>query len=589
MNKAFKTIGFSIAFIFLASCSSDKKGNKIESGKELPNGAYYGGFLRVNEVENFKSLEPVAINDLVSYHLAAQVYEGLVKFDPTNLTHVPALATRWEFAPDNKSITLYLRKGVKFHDADCFPEGKGREVTVEDVKFSFNNLCRASATNNQFEVTFHKKVVGADEAFEASKTGKIIDVSGIKVLNDSTIKIEFINPNSGFLNILCMTGCFIYPKEAIEKYGNDIRTKAVGTGPFFIEAVKEGEVVMMKRNPNYWKKDENGNQLPYLDGVKWTFIHEKKSEILKFKSKEIDFIDRVPVEMFQDVMGKLEEAKKGNNEFQIISSPAFNTNFYGFIYGVNPALDKKEVRKAFIYAIDRQKISNFTIQGEGYPAEYGFVPYTEVFEKQGYNYKGIPQYPYDPQKAKELLKEAGYPNGKGFPEITLEINSGGGDRNSLVAEVVQTMLKENLNINVKISTVPMSEHINNIQSAKTEFFRLGWVADYPDPETFLIQFLSNTVPPTLKEKSFSNLTRYKNPRFDSLFLAANLQTDSKSRMELLSKAEALLMEDVPIIPLFYDEVFYLQQNNVRGVPANPMKFIDFTSSYLVPEEKLSKK
>ncbi|MCX8079724.1 MAG: peptide ABC transporter substrate-binding protein [Bacteroidia bacterium] len=588
MSKFFYCFG-TVLSIFFISCNSDKKGNKIESGKELPNGAFYGGFLRVNEVENFKSLEPVAINDLTSFHLASQVYEGLVKFDPQNLQHVPGLATRWEFSSDNKSITLFLRKGVKFHDADCFPEGKGREVTIEDVKFSLNNLCRASSNNNQFEVTFHNKVVGADEAYEASKSGKVVDVSGIKILNDSTIKIELINPSTGFLNILAMPGCYIYPKEAVQKYGNDLRVKAVGTGPFFIDMVKEGEVVMMKRNPNYWKKDENGYALPYLDGIKWTFIHEKKSEILKFKSKEIDLIDRIPVEMFQDVMGKLEEARKGKNEFQIITSPAFNTYFYGIVFGVNPVLDKKEVRKAFIHAIDRQKISNFTIQGEGYPAEYGFVPYSEVFEKQGYNYKAIPQYPYDPQKAKEYLKAAGFENGKGFPEITLEINSGGGDRNTLVAEVVQTMLKENLNVNVKINIVPMSEHITNVQSAKVEFFRFGWVADYPDPETFLNQFLSNSVPATLQEKSYSNFTRYKNPRFDSIFNAANLQNDPKLRMEMLSKAEALLMEDVPVIPLFYDEVFYLEQNNVRGVPANPMKYHDFSFAYLIPEEKLSKK
>jgi peptide/nickel transport system substrate-binding protein len=574
--------------IFVFSCSPDKK-PKIEAGKELPNGAYYGGFLKVNETENFKSLEPVAINDLVSFRIAAQVYEGLVKFDPATLEHIPGLASRWEFSPDKKSITLYIRKGVYFHDADCFPEGKGREMNIEDVKFSLNNLCRFSPNNNQFEVTFKGKVVGADESFESSKSGKNIDVSGIKILNDSTLVIELTRPYAGFLNILCMPGCYIYPKEAVEKYGQQLRSKCVGTGPFVQDMVKEGEALILKRNPNYWRKDENGYQLPYLDGVKWTFIHEKKSEILKFKSKEIDLIDRVPVEMFQDFMGKLEEAKKGNNEFQIVAGPALNTNFYGFVHSANPVLDNVNVRKAMIHAIDRQKIANFTIQGEGYPADYGFVPYTEVFEKAGYNYKSLPQYPYDPQKAKEYLKSAGYENGKNFPELTLEINSGGGDRNTLVAEVVQTMLKENLNINVKINTVPMSEHINNVQSAKVDFFRLGWVADYPDPETFLNQFLSSTVPSSLKEKSFTNLTRYKNPRFDSLFNLANAQADMKARMELLSKAEAILMEDVAIIPLFYDEVFYLQQNTVRNVPANPIKSYDFTLTYLVPEEKLSKK
>lgn len=573
--------------LLLSSCGSDKKDEK--GGKtEEKGGVFTGGILRLNEVENLKSLVPVAINDIGSYHIAYQVYEGLVKYNQEDLTIQPALASRWEFSQDLKEITFYLRQDVKFHDDPCFADGKGRLVTAQDVKYCFDRLCSQSSDNNQFDVTFKDRIVGANEAFEGSKGGAIKNVSGVVITNDSTIVLKMTGPNSGFLNILAMPGCFIYPKEAADKYGADMRTKAVGTGPFFIETLKEGEVIIMKKNQNYWGVDANGIKLPYLDGVKWTFIREKKSEILKFKSGDLDMIYRIPVEMFSEIMGDLESAKKNKNEFQIISSPALNTNFIGFNVQANPAFAKKEVRQAFNYAIDRNKIAVFTIQGEGTPADYGMVPYTESFEKEGYNYKGIKGYTFDPAKAKELMKTAGYPDGKGFPEITLEINSGGGDRNILVAEVIQSMLKDNLGVKIKINTVPLAEHIENAQSGKTDFFRYGWIADYPDPETFLTLFYGKHMPANPQDKSYINIFRYSNPKFDELFAASQMEPDQAKRFALLSQAEAIVVDDAPFMPIFYDENFRLEQKGVRNLPENAINFIDLTTTYVIPNDKLKK-
>jgi peptide/nickel transport system substrate-binding protein len=362
---------------------------------------------------------------------------------------------------------------------------------------------------------------------------------------------------------------YVYPQEALAKYGAEMRTKTVGTGPFAIETVKEGEVIIMKKNPNYWGVDEHGNKLPYLDGIKWTFIREKKSEVLEFKRGNLDMIYRIPVEMFHELMGDLEHAKERKSEFNILSSNALNCNYYGFNC-MSPTFSKKEVRQAFNYAIDRQKISDFTIQGEGNPANYGIVP-------------------YDAEKAKELLKQAGYPDGKGFPKLTLEINSGGGDRNILVAEVVQKMLKENLNIDIEINTVPFAEHIENVQTAKVDFFRYAWIADYPDPETFLANFNGKNVPATLQEKSYTNLQRYVSPKFDSLFNAARFIPDKVQRFQMLAAAEKVMVEDAPIMPIFYDENFRLEHLNVRNLPENPMNYFDLTTTYLIPLDKMKKK
>jgi peptide/nickel transport system substrate-binding protein len=581
--KKFK-IGFYFTLlssaVLLYNCKSDKK----DDSAELPGGIYKGGFLRVNEVETIKSLNPIAIGEVNGFHVASQVYEGLVKFNPVDLSIQPCIAYKWDISEDLKTYTFHLRKGVKFHDDPCFPDGKGREVNANDFKYCFEKLCSKGADNNQFEITFKNRVVGANDCFD----GKSKELSGVKVLNDSTLSIELVQPDPTFINILAMPGCYVYPKEAYEKYGQDMRFKCVGTGPFYIETYKEGEIILMKKNPNYWAKDEHGNALPYLDGVKWTFIREKKSEILEFKRGNLDVIYRVPVEIFPEVMGKLEDAKKRNADFAIETSPLLSTFFIGFNVQANPVFKKKEVRLAFNYAIDRDKIANFTIQGEGTAAKYGMVPYYEQFEKEGYDYKTVGGFTYDPQKAKELLAQAGYPNGKGFPKITLEINSGGGDRNVLVADVIKKMLEENLGIKIDISVTTWPEHIDNIQSGKADFFRFAWVADYPDPDNFFHLFYGKNVPASLQEPAYVNIFRYTNPKFDSLFEASKKIADPKERMKTLALAEREVILDPPFIPVFYDDNFILEQNNVRNVPSNALNYWDFSKAYLIPMDKLKK-
>lgn len=573
--------------LLMSACGNDDV--KKDNSAEAKGGIYTGGIARLNEVENFKSIMPVSINEIGSYHLASQVYEGLVKYNQIDLSIMPGIAKSWEVSEDQKEYIFHLRTNAVFHDDPCFPESKGRAVNAADVKYCFDHLCVDDAANNQFHVTFKDRVLGANECFEASKKGGNPGVKGITVVNDSTVKVVLTHSDASFLNVLAMPGCYIYPKEAVTKYGNEMRIKAVGTGPFFLEVVKEGETVIMKKHPNYWGMDQHGNKLPYLDGIKWSFIKDKKTEILEFKRGNLEMVYRIPVEMFHDIMGDLQNAKERKSEFEIVSSAALNTCYYGFNVQANPVFAKKEVRQAFNYAIDRKKIADFTIQGEGSAADYGMVPYTEGFEKAGFNYKSLVGYTFDPAKAKELLKKAGYPDGKGFPEVMLEINSGGGDRNILVAEVIQKMLKENLNVSININTVPFGEHIENMQSAKTDFFRNSWIADYPDPETFLTLFYGNHVPNSLQEKSYINHFRYKNARFDSLFDAARVEPDKTKRFALLTQAEQVALDDAPYMPIFYDENFRLEQKNVRNLPENPMNYMDLTDTYLVPVDKMDKK
>ncbi|MFL5764981.1 MAG: ABC transporter substrate-binding protein [Bacteroidia bacterium] len=568
-----------IAGIF-AGCSND---NSTTSGTRKANGdVYYGGVFKMNEVEDFRNLYPLNVTEVTSHRIANQVYEGLVKLSQEDLTIVPCLAEKWEKNSDATQWTFHLRKGVKFHDDPCFSDGKGREVTAKDFLFCFEKTCTSSPENQHFIDTFKDRVVGANEFFQSTVDKKPLPggVAGIKMIDDYTLQINLMHPFAGFLNILSTPGCWIYPHEALEKYGVDMRAKCVGTGPFQVKSIKEGEAVILERNPNYWNVDQYGNQLPYLDAVKYTFIKEQKSALLEFKRGNLDMIFRLPTEMIPDILGELSSAKENNAPFEMQVVPAMSVFYYGFQHQSN-IFDKKEVRLAFNYAIDREKIVNYTLQGEGVPGTYGIVP--PCFKE--YDVKALKGYTLDVNKARKLLAQAGYPDGKGFPKVTLHINSGGGDRNIQTAEVIQKMLKENLNVDIEINVVPFAEHIENVSDGKALFWRTGWSADYPDPETFLTTLYGAHVPDKPTDKSYLNTVRYKSARFDSLFTAAMQEVDDKKRFDLYRQADQQAIDDGAIMPIFYDENYRLVQINVRNFPANAMEYRDMTRVYFVPKEE----
>lgn len=580
-----KLIVFALAAGILASCSG---GKTEKESTEAKGGVYYGGVFRMNELEDFKNLYPLAIIDVVSHRVANQVYEGLVKLNPSDLTVTPGIAYKWETNEAKNVWTFHLRQGVKFHDNACFADGKGRAVKASDFKYCLDKLCESSATNSFFEITFKDRVKGATEYFTGSKTGKLAEggVSGIKAVDDSTLTIELINPNAGFLNILTTPGCFVYPKEAFDKYGVDMRTQCVGTGPFMIKTVKEGDVVILEKNPDYWGVDEYGNKLPYLDAIKYTFVKEKKSEMLEFQRGNLDMVFRIPIEMYKEIMGDYQNANARKTDFEIQTTAALATNYYGML-APHPAFNKKEVRLAFNYAIDRNKIVDFTLQGQGQAGTFGVIPPVEAFKKAGMDFDGLKGYSFDVDKAKEYMKQAGYPDGKGFPKVVLTINSGGGERNQQVAEVIQKMLKENIGVTADINVVPFAEQIDAYQSGKLEFFRTAWIADYPDPVSFLGLFYGKSVPATMDEKSFTNTSRFSSPAFDAKFEAAMKEPDDAKRALLFKECDQILLDEGALLPLFYDENDRLVQKNVRNFPINAMEYRDFTRVYIIPKDKLN--
>lgn len=580
MQKAIFSI---LTATLLWSCG----GNKDSEGgiREAKGGVYYGGIFKSNEIEDFKSLYPLNVTEIVSIHIAANAYEGLVKLSQTDLSITNCLAEKVDKTKDAQTWTFYIRKDVKFQDDPCFPDGKGREITAADFKYCFDRLCEASPENHQFGVTFSGRVEGADEYYQSTVDKKPLatGVSGVKVIDDHTLQISLKFPFAGFLNILTMPGCWLYPQEAVAKYGSDMRVTCVGTGPFQVRNVKEGDAVVMERNKNYWDIDEFGNQLPYLDGLKYSFIKDKKSELYEFKKGNLDMTFRLPIEMIPDILDEFNHAKEGNARFDMMVVPAMGVDYYGFQHQ-SDIFKKREVRLAFNYAIDREKLVTYTLQGDGIPATYGIIP--PSFKE--YDNKALKGFSFKPDTARHFLAMAGYPNGKDFPKLTLQINSGG-ERNVQVAEVVQKMLKENLNIDVDINVMPMAEHMENYETGKALFWRTGWIADYPDPETFLTILYGKNVPEKTTDRSYVNPVRYKSAKFDSLFELALREVDNKKRFDLYRQADQVAMDDGAVMPIFYQENYRLVQLWVKNCDANGMDYRDMAKVYFIPKEEVKKK
>lgn len=566
-----KLLSFVVLATLLVACGGGPEKPTVEL-RIGEGGVNYGGVFKLNEVENFRHLYPHNVTEVVSWRTMGQVYQGLVRLDANDLKIKPCLAERWDVNDDATKYTFFLRKGVLFHDDPCFPEGKGREVTADDIMYCFTKLCSASPDNQMFWLV-KDRLVGANEYYESTLAGNPLSggVEGIKKIDDYTVEFTLSSSFSGFPQVIATAGGWIFPKEAVDMYGVDMRINAVGTGPFTLKTVKEGVVIILEKNDNYWDMDEYGNKLPYLDAIKISFQKEKKSELLAFRQGNLQMVYRLPVEMINEVIGDFEEAKKGGNKpFNMQTSSSMMVQYYGFQH-MNEVFQDKRVRQAFNMAIDREEIVNFTLRGEGIVAEHGFVPPSFP----SYPAQDVKGYSFNPEEARRLLAEAGYPDGKGFPVTRLQLNSGG-TINTQVAEAIQKMLKENLNIDVSLDIMVMSQHYEMLETGQADFWRAGWLADYPDPENFLNLFHTKHLPEKLTDKAYLNPFRFRSAEFDSIFDLALATTDDRVRTDLWRQCDQIAMDEAAVMPVYYEEIIRLLDLSVQGMPINAMELRDFS-------------
>jgi len=501
-----------------------------------------------NESSGVPTLDPAFAKSQSVMWIDHQLYNTLVETND-NLNMVPSLAKSWDISADNLTFTFHLRNNVLFHDNDAFVNGKGRLLTAKDVEYSFKRIIDKSVASSGAWI-FNDRVDSVD---------------GFKAIDDTTFQLKLVKPFNPILGILSMQYCSVVPHEVVEKYGKDFRSHPCGTGPFQFKAWEEGQALILTKNKNYFEKDSAGNTLPYLDGVKVTFYDSKATEFLEFQQKRLDFINDIDASFKDEVLTKKGELRKEwEGKIVLQKHPYLNIEYLGILFDStndllkNSPLKNKKIRQAINYGIDRKKMMLYVRNSIGTAAESGFVP----AGLPSFDSVSVIGYHYDPAKALQLLKEAGYPNGEGLPQIKLLTIPQYADLGSYIANELQQ-----IGIKVQVEAIQKSLLLEQTSKSQALFFRGSWIADYPDAENYLSVFYSkNPAPP--------NYTRYKNPAFDALYEQALLEKNDSIRNKIYRDADRYVINDAPVVPLWYDMVIHLVHPYVNGFTANGLNLLE---------------
>ena len=498
---------------------------------------------RYNEVAGIASLDPAFAKDQAMIWADLQLYNGLVQTDK-ELNIQPAIAKSWEISSDGLEYRFVLRDDVFFHPHELF-KGKKRKVVASDFVYSLNRILdekTASPGRNLFT------------CIEKTNNGY-----AIKAESDSVLTIRLKEPFSPFLGILSMPYASVVAKEVVEHYKQDYRKNPIGTGPFRFKMWKEGVKLVMLKNEDYFEKDSLGNSLPYLDAVAITFIIDKQSVFLEFIKGNIDFISGIDPNYKDEVLtrsGKLQPKYK--NKIQLLTQTYLNTEYLGFRMDLDSPLRDKRVRQAINHGFDREKMIKYLRNNIGVAGKWGILPV------------GLPgfdsvskTYDYDPQLSKELLAQAGYPNGKGMPEITLSTTASYLD----LCKYIQQQLGL-LGMKVRLDVNPPAALRENMAQGKVEWFRGSWIADYPEAENYFALFYT----PNRSPKG-SNYTAFSSKEYDRLYEKARGENDLQKRIELYKRMNQILMDESPIVVLYYDQVLRFAQRNISGLEPNPMNHL----------------
>ena len=503
---------------------------------------------RYNESSGINSLDPAFSAGQSIIWPCNLLYNGLVDLDE-QMRVVPSIAKSWTISPDGTVYTFTLRDDVYFHQTDFFPQK--RKVTADDFVYSLGRIVDGSVASPGAWI--FQKVKRDSEGKPA-----------FKALNDSTFQITLSEDFPPFLGILAMKYCSVVPKEVVEKYGKDFRTHPVGTGPFKFQIWEEGVKLVLRKNPDYFETDEEGNRLPYLDAVAITFIVDKQSVFMEFMKGSLDFMSGIDACYKDALLTKTGELNPDYaDRVQLLTGPYLNTEYLGFMLkddGQDNPLLKKEVRQAINYGFDREKMMRYLRNNTGYPGTSGFVP----MGLSSFDTSKVKGYNYNPAKALELLAKAGYPNGKGLSPIPLSVSANYLD----ISQYIQHEL-EQIGIPVTLDVQQAAQQRQMMRNYQLPFFRGSWICDYPDPENYLSLFYSKNLQP-----NGSNYTHYVNPEYDKLFEKSQRCLNDSLRNLYYTQLDAMLMEDAPVVVLYYDKVLRFTSINVEGLGTNPINMLD---------------
>lgn len=503
---------------------------------------------RYNEPTGIASLDPAFAKNQSIIWPVHQLYNTLVQTD-MHLNIIPSLAKSWNISEDKKTYYFHLRRDVFFQDNAAFPNGKGRLLVASDIVYSLTRLVDKKTASSGAWI-FNEKISGTD-AFQAP--------------DDSTFILHVLRPFHPMLGLLSMQYCSIVPWEVVKKYGRDFRNHPCGTGPFQFKSWEEGQELILIKNERYFEKDSENTRLPYLDAIKISFFDNRATEFLLLQQNRLDFMNDIDPSFKDEILNKKGELKKEwEGRILLSKSPYLNTEYLGILVDSSliqvklSPLRFLKIRQAINYGIDREKMMTYLRNSIGTPAESGFVPpglpSFDSSKVQGYH--------YNPSKSRELLKEAGYPNGIGLPMITLKTIDIYADLAGFIARQLQEV-----GISIQIDITQKSLLLEETAKSQAMFFRASWIADYPDAENFLSIFYSgNPAPP--------NYTRYSNKIFDELYQKSLQENNDSLRYSLYQEMDKLVIKDAPVVPLWYDQVIHLVNPAVSGFEANGLNLLE---------------
>ncbi|MBL7911842.1 MAG: ABC transporter substrate-binding protein [Bacteroidia bacterium] len=508
-----------------------------------------------NEMAGITSLDPAAAISFENIWPVNQIFNGLVQMDD-QLNVIPCIAKKFTISDDGLVYTFNLRSDVYFQDNQCFESSRGRRVVAKDFVYSFNRL-------------YDSKVSSATTLLNNIDRSEKTEYKGFQSVNDSTLVIRLKEPFSAFLSILTMKFFSVVPYEALEFYKQDFRRNPVGTGPFAFKMWEEGTKLILVKNVNYFERDEKGIRLPYLDAVSVSFVKDRETAFMELLNGKFDMLSGADAFNINEVLDKEGDLRDiYTNKFYLQKQTFLKTDYIGILIDEkiesvrNSPLRLKSIRKAINYAFDRDKMIKYLRNNIGIAAHAGFIPKG----MKSYDPTKVKGYSYNPDFAQELLKDAGYPGGKGLPQITLHTTDNIASKEQV--EFIQSELSK-CGINLQISIEKKSVLTQAVSNCEYEMFKKSWVGDYADEENFMTLFYSKNFSP-----QGVNYFHYNNPAFDEAFEKAQRENNEAAKIELYQKMDRMIIDDAPVIPLYYDQVIRLVNHKIKGLGNNSMNLLN---------------
>ena len=482
---------------------------------------------RVNVVADPAQMDPITYSEIVSGRIIRNMYEGFTVTTDDG-RNAPALAERWERLQSGPGFRFHLRTGVVFHS--------GRPFTAKDVKYTFETLLKPG-NKGGLNATYLGVIVGAKEV----KDGTAQDLSGIKIVDDHTIDIAFTKPDVLFP---------IYPfyfmdAGTVAEHGPDWMTKvSAGTGPYKFAKWQRGVSVDLEPHNGYW------GGAPKVTGVRFMIVPSGDTALSQYDAGELDFVD-VYAASIRRVLRDDRYAK------EIIRVPRAQSTYLGMNQNLYAPFKDKRVREAVSLAIDRPAMVRGLYGGAAFLLNGVTTP-----GMPGFN-ASLPELKFDPERAKKLMADAGFPDGKGLPPLEISGTEAFKDELTYFANQFQRVL----GMPVAVKTVERATHIRSMNAGEVAFFPWGWTADYPDAAYYLSQMWYGPSP--------YNRPRWKNADYDRLIEEALGVADDAKRFALYHQAEKVLLDDWGMAPVPMTASVALRKPNVRGVTITPFGFSSF--------------